>query len=455
MRFARDRSRRMQTGMHRDAASSASCGDGGARGMSRAESSCDARRSVGVRKHIMSESRVHVVSRISSLAVLTLAGCSPAPNPGDVGILNIELTQGVQLLNRVPLLAGKPTFARVYVQGNAMGGARVPTVGARLTFDGSPPLAPVGTTSVTPPALGSDPRTLGDSFLFALPPALLIAGSHHLHAELVLPAGAPHSAEAELDTDFDVTLGPPSGPVRMRVYGVMYGYTNVPAAYQARIGLTSSTWPARAFSDFEIQRDGAEQMLPVSSLIIDPLPNTAPANFDCRYIGDEATGGCEGYVDGRAWGHRIIDAAFPGGGQTILVMQPESTPGRFLGAHQGSAAGNHVINFQPDSSDIGSTVAHELYHALGLGHTQVGLDSHEAGYPRDDGSMGPYVALRSRPAIQLIPGDDLTGTVTGFDIMSYRFPQWASPYVYCRGMRAASGGAITCPRGLDGWDRTP
>lgn len=391
------------------------------------------------------------------VASLVLAACDPAPEPGDVGIQNLEITQGVQnLANQVPLLAGKATFVRVYVRGNPEGGAAVPAVTATMTVDGGAALAPIGTASVVAPAGGSDPRSLADSFTFAVPAASLTAGRHRVHVELVLPAGAAVSDPDNLVSDFEITLGPTGPvigePITMKVFGLRYGYTNIPPEYQTRLGLPSSTWPARPFADFEAQRDGAEQMLPVASLVIDPTPSIAPVLLDCAY--DPETGGCKGYVDARTWGQQQVDAMFPGGGETVVVMQPETTPGAFLGAHFVTPRGNHVINFQPDTaSDVGATLAHELYHALGIGHTATGLDFLEMNYPRLDGSMGPYVGLRSRPALQLFPGDDATGTVRGFDIMSYQFPQWASPWTYCRGLATASRGTLTCPPRLDDWDR--
>ena len=74
-------------------------------------------------------------------------------------------------------------------------------------------------------------------------------------------------------------------------------------------------------------------------------------------------------------------------------------------------------------------------------------------YPRPDGSLGPYVAVVSAPRLHLIPGDDASGAPVGRDIQSYQFPQATSPFTYCKALRTASAGDVTCPRGLDSWDR--
>lgn len=402
----------------------------------------------------MSSSHRRPVTLSSALAVLALAlvACDPAPEPGDVGIQNIEITQGTQnLLNQVPLLANKPTFVRVYLRGNTEGGATVPAVTARMYVDAGTAIAPRGAASVIAPAGGSNPRVLDGSFTFEVPAAGLTAGAHHLRIALELPAGATVSDPSNLDSDLDITIQPAQP---MKAYGITYGYTNVPRAYQLRLGLTSSTWLPRPFTDFEMQRDGAEQMLPASALTIDPLPNTASPMFDCRYTGDDASGGCAGYEDARTWAHQVIDARYPSGGETIVVLQPETTPFRFLGGQQRSAGGNQVINMQPDTSIyIGATLAHELYHVLGVGHTLMGLDGFDPEYPRPDGSMGAYIGLRSRPRLELYAGDAIGGEVTGFDIMSYQFPQWSSPWTYCRALTTLSRGTVTCPHLLDDWDR--
>ena len=403
----------------------------------------------------MSSSHRHPIHLVRALAVLTtlaLVACDPAPEPGDVGIQNVEVTQGIQnVLNQVPLLAGRPTFVRVYLRGNTEGGAAVPAVTARMYIDGGAVLAPRGTASVVAPARGSDPRVLGDSFLFEVPTAELPAGAHRIRVALELPAGVTVSDPANLVSELDITMQPPQ---EMTVYGITYGYTNIPRAYQLRLGLTSSTWQPRPFTDFELQRDGAEQMLPLSALVVDPLPDTASPLFDCRYTGDDATGGCAGYEDARTWGTQVIDARFPAGGENLVILQPETTPGRFLGGHVGTGRRNGVINMQPDTSVyIGATLAHELFHALGVGHTAMPLDGFDPKYPRPDGSLGAYVGLRSRPTLELYAGDTLAGAVAGYDIMSYRFPQWASPWTYCKALNAASRGAVTCPHLLDDWDR--
>src|SRR5262245_21995075 len=178
-------------------------------------------------------------SRFELLVVIAIAACfprHPAPRPGDVGIRNVELTQGVQALNQVPLLANKPTFARVYLLGNTSGGTVVPTISATMTIDGSGAIAPTGTRVLTPPATGSNARTFNDSFLFTIPTVFLAAGRHHLRVELIVPAGVSVSDPNNLVSEFDFTI---RNAVTRTIYGIRYGYTNVPPKYQQQLGLTS------------------------------------------------------------------------------------------------------------------------------------------------------------------------------------------------------------------------
>lgn len=396
----------------------------------------------------MTNSIDRVVLTLVAAVALAAAACDPSPEPGDVGIERVEVTQGIQnLLNQVPMIAGKTTYVRVFVRGNTEGGRTVPAVGARLTVDGGAAIAPIGRRSIVPPAAGSDPRTLDDSFLFELPRNVLDVGSHAMNVELVLPAGATVSADANVDAMFDLPFGPDGPSIEHRVYGARYGYRNVPPSLQTRVGLTDSTWPAPAWIAFEPQRLGAQAMLPVAGLSIDHLPTDAITEVDCAYMGDAASGGCSGYVAGVAWAERTIDDAFPTGGQTIVLLQPEAGNGHYGGQYV-SPAGNNVINLQADTIDIGHTLAHEIAHSFGLVHT-----FEDPLYPRPDGALGPYVGVRPTPSLVLVSGDDAAGNVTASDLMSYEFGTWISPYSYCKALARISGGRLLCPNGVDGWDR--
>lgn len=375
---------------------------------------------------------------------LALGGCAAAdPNP--VSIDHIEVTQGIQtMLNQVPLVANKTTFVRVLVRANVASGTGSTSVGARLILDGLPAIEPIGVRTLVPSATGSDPRVLDEGFLFQLPNEATAAGLRSARVELVPADGA--GAVVGANATISLRFGPSGAPPSLRFYGVRYGYHNVPTSAQAHLGLTSSVWSPLPFETFEAQRAGAEGMLPIASLSIDRLPDDPVGNFDCRFTGAPDNGGCAGYEDARPWAQALIDAAHPEGGAWIVVLQPERAGGH-LGAYFASPRGNHVINFQADTMDIGSTLAHEIGHGLGLLHT-----FEDPNYPRPEGALGDFNALRATPTPELISGQDAAGNTTAFDTMAYSFRSWFSPYNYCRALAVTSGGRTLCPPRLDGWN---
>jgi hypothetical protein len=235
--------------------------------------------------------------------------------------------------------------------------------------------------------------------------------------------------------------------VDLHVYGVRYGYSNVPPVIQQPAGLSGPDWPARPQSAFEPLRVTAEDALPVARLFIDPIPSQGSPILDCAAQQVDGVWSCGGYVQGREAAQNIIDAQCPDGGCWIAILQPEIDSGHH-GAHWMTPKGNHAINLQGERSpaEQGLTLAHEIGHGLGLPHTfDPGTD-----YPRTDGGLGPFVGLRYSPSISLVSGRDTAGRTTAYDLMSYNGPSWFSPFNYCKAMPAATARRLTCPVGLSG-----
>ncbi len=134
-----------------------------------------------------------------------------------------------------------------------------------------------------------------------------------------------------------------------------------------------------------------------------------------------------------------------------MLLQPEIDSGED-GTSWTSTAGNHVMNMQgeADAHNQGNTLAHELGHALGLLHADPQLSDSDPDYPRSDGGLGPFVAVRSVPSLELVPGKDAHGTTVGYDLMSYKRPAWFSPYSYCKALAALPGSHPVCSPGLVG-----
>jgi hypothetical protein len=336
------------------------------------------------------------------------------------------------------------------------GNGLVPGVGARLTVSGlAAPQRPLNAATVTASTRGSDRATLSDSFLFELPPSVLRPGTNlRLTVDLILPAGYTQHGDRELLTmSRTVTFHQDNPGYHITLYVFNYDLVNVPPAMQKQLNLTSSTWPARSLSALEPARALAENMLPVISITTKRI-GTRPYPIDCgavRHVDPAthtATWSCDGGLDAaRALGTRLIDQLVPGGGGWIAGVQPETTCR--CGLHVTTAAGNNRISLQQnDPTDV--TLAHEMGHGLGLGHTPEVKEAPDMNYPRANGWLGPYVGLSyAAGPVTTAPGHTVDGHL-GFDVMSYNTDSlWTSPYSYCKALATSSRGTTRCPDGLD------
>lgn len=412
----------------------------------------------------------------SPMQTTALAGCTPAPAgypvrllyyindgglwdnggswtirtevfrpPGRVVVEGLELTQGIQTPEgQIPLIAGKRTFVRAYVRGTDDGRGPLAGVTATLRVDGQTRIyAPIGSSSITASLTGSDRRSLNDSFLFELDAAAIGAGSRRVTVTVNPPPGRGDGLPVSRSAT--ATFGPGGVAANINLYAARYSYYNIPLGMQQQLGLTSTWWQARPVSAWEPMRLAAENAIPSARLTITELAPSAPwgsTYIDCRAVqAPNGSWGCGGYVDARTYANNTIDARCPGGGCWIAVLQPEIDQSHH-GAHWMTPRGNHAINLQGEAqpTEQGLTLAHEIGHGLSLGHTWE-----DGAYPRVDGGMGPFVALRYSPTIALVSGQSAAGATTAYDLMSYSSPAWFSPYSYCKALAVASGNQITCP----------
>ncbi|GAA1782932.1 hypothetical protein GCM10009682_01250 [Luedemannella flava] len=363
--------------------------------------------------------------------------------PGRVTIEKLEVTQGVQTPDAaVPMIAYKRTFVRAYVKGFDDGLGPLSGVTATLTVEGQTGVTyPLVNTTITASFTGSDRQSLTNSFLFELPRPFTNAGSRRITVTVIPPASRGGGWQSVRSRP--VAFGPNGAPVVINLTAARIGWTNIPPAMQAQVGLTGPVWPARRASVWYQQRATAENALPISSLNINDLTwvDQAYALFDCKAVlGADGRWSCPGYLDVRSWTEAKVDALCPNGGCWLAVMLPELDDGHH-GNHKTTSKGNHAITLLGERvpSEQGLTLAHEIGHGLGQAHTWLNAD-----YPRADGGLGPYVGLRYSPTYSLVSGQDTTGRTTAYDVMSYDSPAWTSPYSYCRMLPIATGNRLNC-----------
>lgn len=354
-----------------------------------------------------------------------------APPSGDLEITELHVTQGIQTDdNRIPWVGDKTTIVRVFVRGLADSNGPWADVVARMQVEGDATHYDLGPIAL--PTGSSDRYGLADSFTFVLSHAATAPGSRTIRVTIGALSGRPEATTTNNSATMALTFGPAQHIVW---FGLTYGNINTTC-----VGPYAPDGVIPAFSRFEPHRKFTENILPVSSLTILPVPGDPQRLFD-------NSGTCTAYETAHTYLAHYMARMFPSGGRRAFLLTPESTG--YYGWCCTSDAGNQVARGQDLIPDPGPTTAHEMAHSYGGVHTFE--DSH---YPRPNGSMGNYLGFRlfsneSTPRPQIIRGETDASTFYG-DLMSYSPPLWISPYTYCLLSNSISGGANRCPPGLDG-----
>jgi hypothetical protein len=372
----------------------------------------------------------------------------PTPVPTlDLQAVKVEVVQVVQCLdnprcadNAVPMLLGKPTWARLYVR--AEGGPPRRAVSGRLcrgrvaTCDTGMimPLNRITPDDDDDPSV-NDRGSLDASLNFIVPPVWLAEGA------LEMTAFVNYEEE-----DVDETRGD-NNAVQASVSVVPGRTLTVMFMPVTADGFTAPITEMWDFVDF------LARVFPITR--VSPIARPAlPGNFD---LSDRSGDGC-----GRSWG-RLMDAlrgvyTWGGSGRAYLYgLVPEQ-------ANRGGVAGcgempGHVASGRVSvESEWGPTVAaQELGHNFGRRHATSACDADgvDGSYPRPAGLLDDWgLDLGTRK---------LYSRDTGYDYMGYcgaTDNRWSSVYTYLALLRIlpvagepSAGRALAAPYRAEGETR--
>jgi|GEM_PF-2802274 hypothetical protein len=327
-------------------------------------------------------------------------------------ITDVEVIQSVQTPNNaVPLIGHKPTFVRVYVQS----AAEMDVTAVLVTTNAAgpyelKPLIPI--LKATPQ--GSQRKNWSQSLNFRLDDELTSPGLRDLRVTVSNPLNLQTPPSGSQIKSMRLQF---SERIDLVVYGVVWSVKNNNDGQGAPIG------PAAPWSDFEGHRRYVENVYPVSTLTIQPVPGIGTQAPKPQPFGNLS--------ESRAWATQKLQD-LPA--RAILNLLDNWDTG---GLH-GLAWDDRACEEQ-NARDIriGHVMAQEVAHCLGLGwHTFTPGSP----YPRSDGRIGDdEICLDlSGPQPAILASDSIPIA----DIMSYGLrgspppKHWASAFTYLKLLEA-------------------
>jgi hypothetical protein len=376
-----------------------------------------------------------------SIQVSLLADLAPISEPpprGDLSIVDLEINQATQFFrsaehldtanvrpdNSIPLVAGKSTGLRVYVDydsssglppiGNLSGQLTVSSGGATATFGPLAPIQPRRATEINRASVG---HTL--NFLI---PGAWCDGVIDVSVR-VFDAGAPAQASGTRQRTLHFVRVNP-----LRVYAVGVNYTGM-----------SLNLPAPTETTFATTFDYTRRVWPTGQIL---LSGYTTIEFAGNLSGVASDGCGTGFND-------LLDELQDLKGDTddlVYGLLPSGTPLTGVAGCGGNGAGSGVTG-------DGVTAAHEAGHAVGRRHAPCD-DSARCDSPLNtDDSFPAYGAFVS-DSIGEFGFDPENNRVfnpsMSSDFMGYSGNDWISPYTYVAlmagGDPSPSGGAATRTR---------
>lgn len=363
------------------------------------------------------------------------------PETIDLAITSTEVVQIVQdPSNSVPLIAGKPTYARVFARIDSSSGRSIvrnwpmlqisgfnPATGAEL--DGSP-LSPYNGTQVAVIAGTSTRGVPNSAFLFNLPEAWTTLPSLRLTATL-----NPRRVVAETDYSNNtqtVTVGfNRKAPIWLEVVPMSaYNSDTISSydpAYEALIQRTESMLPVpRIFTSW---RGGPPLDKIVAAVAFPPWEHRP---IDLTSSSERSFWGLYMLKAQQIFNTRPPACDAVNGGYHVMSFVTPGGLGSFAGVGlRGFRALICDLDMRPNATTFnnplgGSTLAHEIGHNLDRKHLNIG------------GAAGPYETSYPYPLNRYndvgnnaLGLDPLTGTSipnNTSELMGYQFPVWTSDF---------------------------
>ena len=345
----------------------------------------------------------------------------------------VEVVQCVQdLQNSVPLIAGKTTIVRVYLDPASVSAAGQVTGEIAWSRGGGdtflPAMNSVRLNPSAPDNLKDQREALEKSLNFRLPAAAIAAGRLSLRITRIFPPGSADLPVVPFNIA-PVTFSA-APPLRIRVIGLRY-----------RVGTTTVSPAAVHFSFLRsfLQRAYPVAAVEWSHIVVDadfPAPfNNDTVDLCNAQIAALRSREVSSGVDPRTHYYGLVN---DNGGQNFMRGKAFAIPGTAQPDTVASGPGGVPNGFagDRDKSYADWYGAHELGHTFGRFHPgfPVGQqDASDAQFPYADGCLSSpddkYVGVDTGDHELDLPAAALPG-LTYHDVMTYADNQWLSAYTY-------------------------
>ena len=347
-----------------------------------------------------------------------LVSITEPPPRGDLQVLDVETNQATQFFrsaehldtgnvrpdNSIPLVAGKSTGVRAYVDYDATSG--LPTIanlsGELVVSSGSAQttLSPLAT--IQPRRASEIDRGMVDHTLNFLIPDAWCDGDIEIRLR-VFDTAAPGQKSAPVQRTLRFVRVNP-----LRVYAVGINYTGA--------GLNL---PAPVEADFATTFDYARRVWPTGDVL---FSGYTTLEFDESLAGTASEGCGDGF-------NSLLDDLRDIKGDTddlVYGLLPNGTPLTGVGGCGGDGAGTGMIGG-------GQTAAHEAGHAVGRDHAPCD-DSGRCDSPRNTDDDFPHYGSYVSDSIGEfgfdVENNQVFDPASSQDFMGYSGNNWISPYTY-------------------------